>query len=88
MTKPFRRRPDLQVEVVSDGIGLAGAFLLLFVALKLTRYISWSWFWVLSPAWLALALALAIVIIVLLIVFASELLHRLRLYLRRKKGKQ
>lgn len=84
MTK--HRNPDIKVEVASDGLGLAGAFLILFVTLKLTKYIAWSWFWVLSPIWISLAAFLAIVLILLLVVTVSELLHRLRH--RHKKGKQ
>ena len=36
----------------SGGIGVTGALLVLFVALKLTHVINWSWWWVLSPAWI------------------------------------
>lgn len=32
-----------------NGIGFFGLLTILFIALKLTGYITWSWFWVLSP---------------------------------------
>ena len=36
----------------SGGIGIIGALLILFIALKLTGHIDWSWWWVLSPLWI------------------------------------
>ena len=39
----------------SSGIGFTGLLTVLFVALKLTGYISWSWWWVLSPVWISFA---------------------------------
>lgn len=68
--------------VVHEGIGMTGAFLLLFVTLKLTGYISWSWLWVLSPIWMAAALFLAIILVLFVIVLVSEI------RVRSKKGKQ
>jgi len=47
---------DDQVVVRSGGLGFCGALTILFIALKLTGYISWSWLWVLSPLWLGVAL--------------------------------
>lgn len=35
----------------SEGIGLLGAFGLMFVGLKLTGYIDWSWWLVTLPFW-------------------------------------
>lgn len=35
---------------------------ILFIALKLMRYISWSWIWVLCPIWGQFALGVVIVI--------------------------
>lgn len=35
----------------SGGIGIVGALLILFVALKLCEVIDWSWWWVMSPLW-------------------------------------
>lgn len=36
----------------STGIGVIGALGILFIALKLMGYITWSWWWVLAPVWL------------------------------------
>ncbi len=44
----------------SHGIGVGGALLVLFVALKLLGYINWSWWWVLAPAWIPAAILLLI----------------------------
>jgi hypothetical protein len=43
------------------------ALTLLFIALKLTGYISWSWWWVLSPMWIPLLIVLLILAVVLAI---------------------
>lgn len=48
-------------EVRYEGVGFLGMLTLLFIALKLTGYISWSWFWVVSPLFLPLALFFTIV---------------------------
>ena len=50
------------------GIGLGGALLILFIALKLTGHINWSWWWVLAPAWIPLGIV-AIVIVAVTIAF-------------------
>lgn len=42
----------------SNGIGLGGALLLIFITLKLTGNIDCSWWWVLSPIWIPLGLFL------------------------------
>ena len=34
----------------SSGISFFGLLTLIFITLKLTKYINWSWFWVLSPS--------------------------------------
>ena len=36
----------------SSGIGFSGLLAILFIALKLTGYITWSWLWVLAPIWI------------------------------------
>lgn len=46
----------------SGGIGFVGLLTILFVALKLTGYITWSWLWVLSPIWISFVLVMAILI--------------------------
>jgi hypothetical protein len=40
----------------SNGIGFTGLLTLVFITLKLTKYIDWSWWWVLSPIWISLLL--------------------------------
>lgn len=47
---------------VAGGIGLGGAFALLFTYLKLTDVIDWSWWWVLAPIWIPLAIFLSITV--------------------------
>lgn len=49
-------------EVRYEGVGFLGMLTLLFIALKLTGYISWSWFWVVSPLFLPLAFVLTVVV--------------------------
>ena len=48
----------------SGGIGFFGLLTILFIALKLTGYISWSWWWVLAPMWIP---------VTVLVIFASIL---------------
>jgi hypothetical protein len=40
----------------SSGIGFCGLLTIVFIALKLMNYITWSWLWVLSPLWIPFAL--------------------------------
>jgi len=35
----------------SSGIGFFGLLAIVFIALKLAKFIDWSWWWVLSPIW-------------------------------------
>lgn len=56
----------------SGGISFFGALALLFIALKLMGYISWSWFWVLSPLWGGLALFLAVLVVVILLGIVND----------------
>mgnify|MGYP001229616021 CR=1 FL=1 len=44
-------------------IGFTGLLALIFIALKLMGYITWSWVWVLSPIWISFVLALVILCI-------------------------
>lgn len=48
----------------SGGIGFLGLLAIVFIVLKLTKYIDWSWWWVLSPV----AIPIGFVIILLLII--------------------
>lgn len=47
------------------GTGFTSLLTLLFIALKLTGYISWSWWWVLSPIWIFLLLIVAVFALIL-----------------------
>ena len=47
----------------SSGIGFRGLLTIVFIALKLMKYIDWSWLWVLSPTWIPLAVILILGII-------------------------
>ena len=51
----------------SSGIGFFGLLAILFIALKLTGYITWSWLWVLAPIWIPLI----IVVFILNIIFIA-----------------
>lgn len=58
---------DNKTVVKSGGIGFLGALTILFIALKLTNYISWSWWWVLAPLWVPSAVVLSVLVIMLVI---------------------
>lgn len=58
---------EQKVNVSVSGIGLCGALTILFVALKLTKVITWSWLWVLSPLWLPVGLYVLGVIVMLIL---------------------
>lgn len=45
----------------SGGIGFMGLLTLLFIALKLTGFITWSWWWVLAPIWMPLGILLTFI---------------------------
>ena len=45
------------------GITFLQLLTLVFVVLKLTKYIDWSWWWVLAPLWAPVALVFAVVFI-------------------------
>ena len=47
----------------SSGIGFTGLLAILFIALKLTGYITWSWLWVLAPIWITFIFVVFILII-------------------------
>ena len=49
------------------GINILGVLAVLFIALKLTGYITWSWFWVLSPIILPLMFVVSIFMVYLLL---------------------
>lgn len=41
------------------------ALTLIFIALKLTGYITWSWLWVLAPLWIPAVTGVTLLLIVL-----------------------
>ena len=49
------------------------ALTLLFVGLKLTKYINWNWLWILSPVWMSLSLLTILIIIALVIKWVHKL---------------
>lgn len=59
----------------SSGIGFTGLLTLVFIALKLTGFISWSWWWVLSPIWISAGIVLAIGLIALIIFAIVKLIE-------------
>ena len=56
----------------SNGVGFCGMLAILFIALKLLRYISWSWVWVLSPLWIPIALVILSFVIVIIVAIMRE----------------
>lgn len=47
----------------SGGIGFVGLLTIVFITLKLTKYIDWSWWWVLSPSLISIGIVLIILLI-------------------------
>jgi hypothetical protein len=56
----------------SSGIGFAGLLTIVFITLKLTKYIDWSWWWVLSPIWISISLVLVILGIILIVAIIAN----------------
>lgn len=54
------------------GIGFAGILTVLFIALKLTGYITWPWLWVLSPLWISFAILYILLVLFIIIAKAVE----------------
>ena len=50
---------------VNGGIGFYGLLAIVFIVLKLTKFITWSWWWVLAPFWID-----GLLIVLLLILWA------------------
>jgi hypothetical protein len=44
----------------NSSINIITLLTLLFIGLKLTKFIDWSWWWVLSPLWIPVVLFLII----------------------------
>ena len=54
----------------SGGIEFVGLLTIVFVVLKLTKFIAWSWWWVLSPIWITTLII--IIILVAAVVIAAR----------------
>ena len=57
----------INVSANTTGDFFISGLTILFIALKLTGYISWSWWWVLSPLWISILLALVVGTLVIMI---------------------
>lgn len=55
---------NITVQQSQSGIGFLGLLAIVFIALKLTGYISWSWWWVLAPIWAPFAIILVIIAVI------------------------
>lgn len=58
----------------TPGVGFCGLLTILFIGLKLTKYIAWSWVWVLSPLWIPLAVVGLIILIILILALIKALI--------------
>lgn len=68
---------DNRVSAGGGGIGFVGLLTILFIALKLTGYITWPWVWVLSPIWIsALILILLVVLFLVVPVIVGAIIDR------------
>ena len=56
----------------SSGIGFTGLLAILFIALKLTGYITWSWLWVLAPIWITFIFVVFVIIIAGIVIIANK----------------
>jgi hypothetical protein len=56
----------------NGGVGFVGLLTILFIALKLMGYITWSWWWVLSPIWISLLVALTVFVIALVVLAVTD----------------
>jgi len=51
----------------SSSLGFFGALTLLFIGLKLAKFIGWSWWWVLSPMWISFGIFIIILILAVIL---------------------
>ena len=56
----------------NGGIGFVGMLTVVFIALKLTKFIEWSWWWVLSPVWITALVLISFIVFVGGVYFALE----------------
>ena len=54
-------------KMADNGIVFCGMLFIVFLVLKLTKFIAWSWWWVSAPLWIPVALVLAILAIILVV---------------------
>ena len=58
---------ERQSTTVNGGIGFTGLLTIVFIALKLLGFITWSWVWVLSPIWIdAILVVLLLAVLIVL----------------------
>lgn len=62
-----------KIEVHTGGVFLP-LLAVLFIALKLTGYVTWSWLWVLSPLWIPLAAVIGSFLVCLAVVAIAGVL--------------
>lgn len=62
-----------KVEVHTGGVFLP-LLAVLFIALKLTGYVTWSWLWVLSPLWIPFAAVIGSLLVCLAVVAIAGVL--------------
>lgn len=71
---------QIVLRVPQQTFAMGSALTILFIALKLTGYISWGWLWIVSPIWIPFALALCGLIFALIgmgfITFLAWLFHK------------
>lgn len=60
------------IQTRSGGIGFVGLLTIVFIALKLMGYITWSWWWVLSPIWISWGIFLVFVVIGIIFVVVTD----------------
>lgn len=58
---------DVKIAINVKSISFCGLLTILFIALKLTNYITWSWLWVLSPLWIPFAIGFAIGLVAIVV---------------------
>lgn len=56
---------DAKATASSGGVGFLGLLTIVFIALKLTGYITWSWIWVLAPLWMIPVFIILIIALVI-----------------------
>jgi hypothetical protein len=58
-------KEDTNKTTVNGGIGFVGLLTIVFIALRLTGYITWPWIWVLAPLWIGVIFWVLIIVIVI-----------------------